>query len=128
MSLQNPFSAWVKCKICLGYVAVGPLGRLTVSDHYWATAIEVMESLNIMTCSESYCCDQQTLSSSLNCRFLRSGRVPYEQYKMEFLHSSPDVVIFLDFVTDREASTLRDMAGSKVTHQAVSHDHNSVCL
>jgi len=56
----------------------------------------------------------QTPTSLLTCRLQRSGRVPYEQYRVEFLHRSPDVVIFHNFVTDREASALRHMAASKV--------------
>lgn len=47
---------------------------------------------------------------------MRSDRAPYEQYRVEFLHSSPDVVVFHDFVTDREAAKLRDMAASKVRY------------
>jgi len=62
-----------------------------------------------------YCCyDPQLLTSRSLCRLQRNDRVPYERYRVEFLHRSPDVVIFHDFITDREATALRDMAVSKV--------------
>ena len=74
-----------------------------------------------------YCCNHQLASRSI-CRLQRNDRVPYERYRVEFLHHSPDVVIFHDFITDREATALRNMAVNKVLSlpylQATASDVN----
>jgi len=36
--------------------------------------------------------------------------MPYQSFKVEYVHRSPDIIVFNDFVNQREAEQLKEMA------------------
>jgi prolyl 4-hydroxylase len=64
--------------------------------------------------------------NSLHCRLVSSRTVPFQRHKVEFVHRSPDVVLFHDFVSDRESQRLRDMAADKIVRAKVGSTIDSV--
>jgi len=44
------------------------------------------------------------------CELQRSPSVPYQTAKVEYLGRSPDLILFNDFITEREAEQLQEMA------------------
>jgi hypothetical protein len=68
-----------------------------------------------------YTQDVMTLSTSRAddqiCLFQRSDDVPFQRTKVEIVNRSPEVLLFHDFVTDREARRLKEIAMMEVkTH------------
>jgi len=51
-----------------------------------------------------------------SCELQRSQSVPYQFAKVEYIHRSPDIILFHDFVSQREAEQLREMAVRKVSY------------
>ena len=58
-------------------------------------------------------------TAELKCSYKRTAFRPYDGYKTEFLHHSPDVVLFYDVITTDESAILRELASEKVLLKCV---------